>query len=114
VPRTFRRHFFAVIILFYAAHLPAQDAPSKYEVGGQFPYFRLHAASDDRFGLGTRFTYNFTDLFSLDTEYDITPSNKTGPKSDFVRGRTGEFFAGAKIGGRKPRLWRLHEAAAGA
>jgi len=83
--------------------LSAQQAPSKIELGGQFDYFRLHAGTDDRFGFGVRFTYNFNDLYSLDTEYDITPSNKTSIKTDFVGGRTEEFFIGPKIGGRKQR-----------
>src|SRR5437868_1216396 len=89
------------VALLVAVNLSAQQAPSRYEVGGEFVYMHFHPLGipDNRFGLGARFTYNFNDLFALDTEWSITPANKAPLQFDFAGGRTNQFFAGVKIGG---------------
>jgi hypothetical protein len=93
------------VLCAYGSILLAQQAPSKYEIGGEFTYLRLHPRPliDNRLGFGARFTYNFNDLFALDTEWSITPADKPLPlpKTDFTGGPTNEFFAGLKVGGRK-------------
>src|ERR1041385_1253557 len=93
---------FFVLILSLAAISVAQPAPSKYEIGGEFVYMRFHPVAENRPGLGARFTYNFNDLFSMDTEWSTTLTNARLQYA-FAGGRTDEFFAGAKVGGRKPR-----------
>src|SRR4029077_5720113 len=93
--------------LFLSSNVYAQDAPSRYEIGGEFVNVRFHAfgLTDNRIGFGTRFTYNFNALFALDTEWSLTPTDhEFFPQSDFIGDRTNQFFAGVKVGGRKSRF----------
>jgi hypothetical protein len=91
-------------LIVFCATAAAQDRIQRFEAGADFTYLRLHTPAsvvDNRLGFGGRFTFNFNQMFALDSEWSTSPSdNTTLFGQEFAGGRSNEIFAGIKAGGR--------------
>ncbi len=92
--------FVALSLLLGAAPAQAQIA-RRSEIGAQFTTIRIGGLATTEPGVGGRYTYNFTDQFALESEFNFLPRDRANAANG-GGGRKVEALFGAKLGLRTP------------
>jgi len=105
--------FLLILAVLLPANSPAQSY-SRVEIGAQGTSLLLSdpvSGKDERGGFGTRITYNFSPILSLDAEGDFLPSKS--PTEPQRGGRAFAVLAGPKAGWRFKKVGLFVEARPG-